>query len=269
MTFFGPAPPRVPVPAARGRARGGCRATKHGGAVRGRLQPPPPAVLDRAPPPPPKLPAPRPPTPFIANDRGHLLPHVRRSQVSPWGTFLGTWDMPARIPPARLDLSARQPRAAARLARERPPGLSTACNGLRTRVTGKLQKPWDTEPSGKEQGVPAGALWPQTLGTTLRGDPVPKIPLGGDPVPKIPLGGDPVPKIPPAPGPPPAPEPLEVALLSLSPPLGTIPPPPPNPIFSSPQGGSGGSGPPHQKKGGNKGWEMQEILGMSPNPCGV
>ncbi|XP_064257834.1 protein Flattop isoform X1 [Passer domesticus] len=110
--------------------------------------------------PPPKLPAPRPPTPFIADDRGHLLPHARRSQGSPWGTFLGTWDMPARVPPARLDLSAREPRAAESLRRGQPRELRRACNGLRTRVTGKLQKPWDTEPSGKDQGGPSGGLPP-------------------------------------------------------------------------------------------------------------
>ncbi|XP_077048008.1 protein Flattop [Agelaius phoeniceus] len=91
--------------------------------------------------PPPKLPTPRPPTPFIADDRGHLLPHVPRSKVSPWGTFLGTWAMPARIPPARLDRSARSPGAAQRLEREQPPALRRACNGIRTRVTGKVT-PW-------------------------------------------------------------------------------------------------------------------------------
>ncbi|XP_064257835.1 protein Flattop isoform X2 [Passer domesticus] len=79
---------------------------------------------------------------------------------SPWGTFLGTWDMPARVPPARLDLSAREPRAAESLRRGQPRELRRACNGLRTRVTGKLQKPWDTEPSGKDQGGPSGGLPP-------------------------------------------------------------------------------------------------------------
>ncbi|XP_071957790.1 protein Flattop homolog [Antedon mediterranea] len=37
-------------------------------------------------------------TQIIANDRGHILPGVSRSQVSPWGEFLGTWDMPRKIP---------------------------------------------------------------------------------------------------------------------------------------------------------------------------
>ncbi|XP_031949201.1 protein Flattop [Corvus moneduloides] len=107
--------------------------------------------------PPPKRPAPRVPTPFIADERGHLLPHVARSKESPWGTFLGTWEMPPRIPPARLDLSSRSPRAAARVIQGQPRALLRACNGLRTRVTGKFQKSWDTEPSGKGQGGLSGA----------------------------------------------------------------------------------------------------------------
>uniref|UniRef100_A0A8B9T1I0 Protein Flattop n=1 Tax=Anas platyrhynchos TaxID=8839 RepID=A0A8B9T1I0_ANAPL len=46
-------------------------------------------------------------TQILVNDRGHLLPSVPRSQASPWGSFLGTWDMPSRIPPAKLNLTAR------------------------------------------------------------------------------------------------------------------------------------------------------------------
>nr|XP_031362743.1 V-set and immunoglobulin domain-containing protein 8-like [Lonchura striata domestica] len=115
-----------------------------------------------------------PPTPFIADARGHLLPGVPRSQVSPWGTFLGTWDMPARIPPARWDRSARSAAAAARLARYRHRELRAACNGVQTRVTGKLQKPWDTEPSGKELGGPSGGS-PHSPETPDPGD----IPEGG------------------------------------------------------------------------------------------
>ncbi|XP_066062622.1 protein Flattop [Chamaea fasciata] len=87
--------------------------------------------------PPRKLPTPRPPTAFIADDRGHLLPHAPRSQVSPWGTFLGTWDMPARIPPAWVDVSAREPRAASALLRGQRRELRRAGNGIVTCVTGQ------------------------------------------------------------------------------------------------------------------------------------
>jgi len=34
----------------------------------------------------------------VANNRGHLLPGVKRSRESPWGTFIGTYDMPLSIP---------------------------------------------------------------------------------------------------------------------------------------------------------------------------
>uniref|UniRef100_A0A8C3QC77 Protein Flattop n=1 Tax=Geospiza parvula TaxID=87175 RepID=A0A8C3QC77_GEOPR len=113
-------------------------------ALSGPPPPPPPQYEDAFSPPRLQcwtLPTPHPPTPFIADDRGHLLPHVPRSKVSPWGTFLGTWAMPARIPPAWLDRSAREPRAAERLAREQPRALRRARNGIRTRVTGKVT-PW-------------------------------------------------------------------------------------------------------------------------------
>ncbi|KAJ8034845.1 Protein Flattop-like [Holothuria leucospilota] len=37
-------------------------------------------------------------TQIVANDRGHLLEGVPRSKRSPWGEFVGTWDMPRQIP---------------------------------------------------------------------------------------------------------------------------------------------------------------------------
>uniref|UniRef100_A0A8C3J5C8 Protein Flattop n=1 Tax=Calidris pygmaea TaxID=425635 RepID=A0A8C3J5C8_9CHAR len=82
-------------------------------------------------------------TTIIADDRGHLLPDVPRSQVSPWGTFVGTWEMPPRIPPARLNLTSRSAAAAGRLTDwiHRPTTLTHACNGIRTHVTGKGHLP--------------------------------------------------------------------------------------------------------------------------------
>ncbi|XP_074709383.1 protein Flattop [Strix uralensis] len=109
-------------------------------------------------------------TQIIADDRGHLLPTVPRSQASPWGTFVGTWEMPLRIPPARLDLTSRSAAAAARLLGwiHQPTTLTRARNGLWTEITGKPQElRWDTqtttEPSRRSsrassEGVPpAGA----------------------------------------------------------------------------------------------------------------
>lgn len=37
-------------------------------------------------------------TQIIANDRGHLKQGVPRSKDSPWGGFVGTWEMPKKIP---------------------------------------------------------------------------------------------------------------------------------------------------------------------------
>lgn len=37
-------------------------------------------------------------TTFIANERGHLMDGVPRSRRNPWGSFVGTWDLPRRIP---------------------------------------------------------------------------------------------------------------------------------------------------------------------------
>ncbi|CAF0945300.1 unnamed protein product [Adineta steineri] len=35
---------------------------------------------------------------FVANDHGRLLPGVERSKRSPFGEYIGTWDLPKRIP---------------------------------------------------------------------------------------------------------------------------------------------------------------------------
>uniref|UniRef100_A0A8B9NYQ0 Protein Flattop n=1 Tax=Apteryx owenii TaxID=8824 RepID=A0A8B9NYQ0_APTOW len=79
-------------------------------------------------------------TQIIADDRGHLLPSVPRSKASPWGTFLGTWDMPLKIPPARLSLTSRSAASAAQLTDwiHESTTLTSACNGLRPEITGKV-----------------------------------------------------------------------------------------------------------------------------------
>ncbi|PAA72454.1 hypothetical protein BOX15_Mlig012604g1, partial [Macrostomum lignano] len=42
-------------------------------------------------------------TKIIANELGHLLPGVGRSEGSPWGDFKGTWDLPNRLPGNHLN----------------------------------------------------------------------------------------------------------------------------------------------------------------------
>nr|XP_022914509.1 uncharacterized protein LOC111424996 isoform X1 [Onthophagus taurus] len=36
-------------------------------------------------------------TRVVSNEKGHLLPGVPRSYTSPWGNFVGTWDLPKKI----------------------------------------------------------------------------------------------------------------------------------------------------------------------------
>ncbi|XP_041093005.1 protein Flattop [Polyodon spathula] len=53
-------------------------------------------------------------TQFITNDRGHLLPGMR-SKNSSWSSFLGTWDLPRRIPPPWVNYTARSAEGAQKL----------------------------------------------------------------------------------------------------------------------------------------------------------
>uniref|UniRef100_A0A8D2CXQ3 Protein Flattop n=1 Tax=Sciurus vulgaris TaxID=55149 RepID=A0A8D2CXQ3_SCIVU len=82
-------------------------------------------------------------TQIIANDRGHLLPSVPRSKASPWGTFMGTWQMPSKIPPARVTLTSRTTAGAASLTEwiQKNPDLLKASNGLCPEILGKPHDP--------------------------------------------------------------------------------------------------------------------------------
>ncbi|XP_069807517.1 protein Flattop isoform X2 [Dendropsophus ebraccatus] len=87
-------------------------------------------------------------TQFISNDRGHLLPGVPRSKTSPWGTFIGTWDMPSKIPPAKVNLTSRSADASRRLNDwiKKSESLVSACNGLQPDVTGKVPHKIEEDP---------------------------------------------------------------------------------------------------------------------------
>ncbi|XP_062820990.1 protein Flattop isoform X1 [Anolis carolinensis] len=82
-------------------------------------------------------------TQFIADDKGHLLPLIPRSKASPWGTYLGTWDMPLKIPPAKVNLTCRSVDAAARLTEwvNKAEVLRSACNGFSPEIVGKPSDP--------------------------------------------------------------------------------------------------------------------------------
>ncbi|XP_068393715.1 protein Flattop [Eschrichtius robustus] len=82
-------------------------------------------------------------TQIIANDRGHLLPSVPRSKASPWGSFMGTWQMPLKVPPARVTLTSRTAAGAASLTKwiQKNPDLLKASNGLHPEILGKPRDP--------------------------------------------------------------------------------------------------------------------------------
>ncbi|KAM4861431.1 protein Flattop isoform 1-T3 [Thomomys bottae] len=82
-------------------------------------------------------------TQIIADDQGHLLPSVPRSKASPWGSYMGTWQMPLKIPPARVNLTGRTAAGAASLTKwiQKNPDLLKASNGLRPEIVGKLHDP--------------------------------------------------------------------------------------------------------------------------------
>ncbi|GAA6103923.1 protein Flattop [Tachysurus ichikawai] len=50
---------------------------------------------------------------FIATDRGHLLPNVKRG--CPWTSFQGTWDLPKHIPLVHINPTARSQEGQQRL----------------------------------------------------------------------------------------------------------------------------------------------------------
>uniref|UniRef100_A0A8C5LT49 Protein Flattop n=1 Tax=Leptobrachium leishanense TaxID=445787 RepID=A0A8C5LT49_9ANUR len=84
-------------------------------------------------------------TQFVANDQGHLLPDAPRSKENPWGSFVGTWDMPRRIPPAKLNRTSRSAEASKHLTNwMEDSSFIDACNGLRSSITGQFDGELDS-----------------------------------------------------------------------------------------------------------------------------
>ncbi|KAG8430932.1 hypothetical protein GDO86_019722, partial [Hymenochirus boettgeri] len=59
-------------------------------------------------------------------------------QKNPWGTFIGTWEMPKKIPPSKVTLTARSAEASKRLTNwiQNSEKLLSASNGLVPQITG-------------------------------------------------------------------------------------------------------------------------------------
>ncbi|XP_047640033.1 protein Flattop [Phacochoerus africanus] len=113
-------------------------------------------------------------TQIIANDRGHLLPSVPRSKTSPWGSFMGTWEMPLKVPPARVTLTSRTAAGAASLTKwiQKNPNLLKASNGLRPEILGKPHNPDGQRKFGKSiiktvQQAPRSIIIPSSPGSNL------------------------------------------------------------------------------------------------------
>ncbi|TEA32915.1 hypothetical protein DBR06_SOUSAS17010007, partial [Sousa chinensis] len=114
-------------------------------------------------------------TQIIANDRGHLLPSVPRSKASPWGSFMGTWQMPLKIPPARVTLTSRTAAGAASLTKwiQKYPDLLKASNGLHPEILGKPHDPDSQKKPGESitktvrQAAPSATIIPSSPASNL------------------------------------------------------------------------------------------------------
>lgn len=98
----------------------------------------------------------------FANDRGHLLPAVPKSVESPWGTFLGTWDMPLKIPPPNPRYTGRSHYQQKKLKNWRDKTIvQHACNGFLEFPTNYPSRP--TSAARPETPSPTHSTPPQNL----------------------------------------------------------------------------------------------------------
>ncbi|XP_060578209.1 protein Flattop homolog isoform X2 [Ruditapes philippinarum] len=121
-------------------------------------------------------------TQIVASDKGHLLPGVKRSRESPWGTFVGTWDMPLKIPGNSMtNCTARTENAMMRLERIKTDGdivlkgKLKQCNipsPLPVKMDIEADKNLPVHPAvaetalgGSGNGVRSGAMNPEPIST--------------------------------------------------------------------------------------------------------
>ena len=84
----------------------------------------------------------------IANDRGHLLPGVPRSKVSPWGEFMGTWDM------EKAPLRTKTMKSKATLEQDKSEKIHSPTPQQTKAVTPPAVKTPDPEPQGVRMASP-------------------------------------------------------------------------------------------------------------------
>ncbi|ELT93535.1 hypothetical protein CAPTEDRAFT_221669 [Capitella teleta] len=93
-------------------------------------------------------------TKFIATDRGHLMGDVPRSRKNPWGDFVGTWDLPHRIPGHSVQVpTARTTHAQERVQREQKDSSWVINGGLKN----STRRNFDTAYASKNPPVFPGA----------------------------------------------------------------------------------------------------------------
>ncbi|XP_041373095.1 protein Flattop homolog [Gigantopelta aegis] len=103
-------------------------------------------------------------TEIIASNRGHLSTGVPRSRISPWGTFVGTWDMPNKLPGIQMtNFTARSENAMEKLLRCKTEGDLI--------LSGKLKKSRVPQPLPIRPDIEAGQtgdLLPQRSPSTVK-----------------------------------------------------------------------------------------------------
>ncbi|KAK3106914.1 hypothetical protein FSP39_002852 [Pinctada imbricata] len=124
-------------------------------------------------------------TQIVANDRGHLLKGVKRSRESPWGAFVGTWDMPLKIPGNNMTNStARTFHAMQRLERCKTDGDIILRGKLKIpHVPDPLPVKMDKAADKNLAGVPPAPLGDVNLSAVRSGavNPEPITQLSGSP----------------------------------------------------------------------------------------
>jgi hypothetical protein len=98
---------------------------------------------------------------IIADDNGYLLPEYKRSDTATWSNFVGTWDMPKKLPGTKIDIrTARDPIAYEKLqrdfkeAREVLSGRRKAQSNTDTMVPVPTTLPAGDEPQARPQSRP-------------------------------------------------------------------------------------------------------------------
>lgn len=92
------------------------------------------------------------PTSIIVDQKGHLLPGVKKGESNPFGDFLGTWDLPKTIPgPVQINPTARSGKNLEKLEQQKKETQEAILKAQETQKPLKLRKSgFDGRYSAKE-----------------------------------------------------------------------------------------------------------------------